>query len=110
MAYNEYLAERVERVLNDLFVEFEAKKMFGGMAFMVDKKMCLGITNDELMCRIDPEIYEEALKKDGCKEMDFTGRPMKGFVFVEMDALEDNLEYWVNLCLEYNPKAKSSKK
>lgn len=112
MAYNEYLAERVHRYLKDRFVTFNEKKMFGGIVFMVDDKMCIGIAEEELMCRIDPDLYEEALSKVGCKEMNFTGRPMKGFVFVELEALdsEDDLGYWIDLCLEYNPKAKSSKK
>ena len=79
---------------------------------MVDDKMCIGIVKNDLMARIDPDIYQEALSKKGCKEMNFTGRPMKGFVFVEPEGIDmdQDLEYWVNLCLEYNPKAKSSKK
>ncbi len=64
------------------------------------------------MARIDPEIYDEALSKPGCHEMNFTGRPMKGFVQVEPEGIDmdDELEHWINLCLEFNPKAKSSKK
>ena len=79
---------------------------------MVDEKMCVGIVKNELMARIDPEIYDEALSKKGCKEMNFTGRPMKGFVFVEPEAidLDTDLDYWIDLCLDFNPKAKSSKK
>ena len=79
---------------------------------MVDNKMCVGIVKNELMARIDPDIYSEALIKKGCKEMNFTGRPMKGFVFVEPEGidLENDLEYWIELCLDFNPKAKSSKK
>lgn len=112
MAYSEYLAERVEKVLKDKGVKFEEKKMMGGLCFMVDDKMCIGITNDDLMARLDPEIYEEVLKREGARPMDFTGRPMKGFVFVSMEVLEDEkeLDYWIDLCLEFNPKAKSSKK
>lgn len=79
---------------------------------MVDDKMCVGIVGEELMARIDPDIYEEALDKPGCKEMNFTGRPMKGFVFIESEGtdMDDDLDYWVELCLEFNPRAKSSKK
>ena len=64
------------------------------------------------MARIDPEIYEEALTKKGCREMDFTKRPMIGYVYVEPEAidLDEDLAYWVQLCLDFNPKAKSSKK
>lgn len=86
--------------------------MMGGLCFMVDDKMCVGINKSELMLRIDPEIYQDLLLKEGCRPMDFTGRPMKGFVFVEEGAVEKQkeLNYWVGLALEFNPKAKSSKK
>lgn len=112
MAYDEYLADRIKNILSEKKVAFEEKKMMGGLTFMVDNKMCIGIVKNELMARIDPDIYEYALQKKGCKEMNFTGRPMKGFVFIEPESIdmEDDLNYWVQLCLDYNPKAKSSKK
>lgn len=112
MVYSEKLAERISAYLESRAVAAEEKKMFGGMAFMVDGKMCVGVTNDDLMVRIDPAIYDEALKKEGCRQMNFTGRSMKGFVFVEQSALARNesLGYWVDLALEFNPRAKSSKK
>jgi TfoX/Sxy family transcriptional regulator of competence genes len=90
----------------------EEKKMMGGLTFMVNSKMCVGILGDNLMARIDPEVYESALKKKDCREMDFTGRPMKGFVFVgpEGTKTKDDLEYWINLALDYNRKAKASRK
>ncbi len=112
MAYNEFLAERVADQLHKLGVNFEEKHMMGGVAFMVNEKMCLGVVKENLMARIDPEIYETVLQREGCKPMDFTGRTMKGFVFVEpvgMD-MEDDLEYWIRLALDFNPKANSSKK
>lgn len=112
MAYNEYLEERIQRVLKDKKVPFEAKKMMGGMAFMVNEKMCVGIIKNDLMARIDPEIYEECLQKPGCRPMDFTKQKMKGFVFVTADAIDmdADLEGWIQLALEFNPKAKKSKK
>lgn len=112
MAYDEYLAERIQSVLEGKKVSFEGKKMMGGMAFMVDDKMCVGVINNTLMARIDPEIYEEVLLKPGCRKMDFTGREMKGFVVVEPEGvdMEDDLAAWVQLCLDFNPRAKSSKK
>ncbi len=112
MAYDEYLAERIKGVLLTKNVDFAEKKMMGGLTYMVDDKMCVGIIKDKLMARIDPDIYEEALTKKGCHEMDFTRRPMRGFVYVEPEGIdmEADLEYWIDLCLEYNPKAKSSKK
>lgn len=112
MAYGEYLEERISRILNEKHVDFYPKKMMGGLCFMVDDKMCLGIVKNEMMARIAPELYQESLLKDGCNEMNFTGRPMKGYVFLTPEAidLEKELEYWVQLCLDFNPRAKSSKK
>ena len=112
MAYNEYLGERISNSLKSLGVAFEEKKMMGGLAFMVDEKMCVGVVKENLMARIDPEVYEEALTRKGCKPMDFTGRPMKGFVFIEPQGLDldEELDYWVELALAYNPRATSSKK
>lgn len=112
MAYDEHLAERVKKILKEKHVHFEEKKMMGGLCFMVDDKMCMGVEKDMLMARIDPDLYEKALKKKGCREMNFTGRPMKGFVFVEPLGIDmdKDLEYWVLLCLDYNPRAKSSRK
>lgn len=112
MAYDEHLAERVQKVLKEKRVRYETKKMMGGLCFMINDKMCVGIEKDMLMARIDPDRYEEMLKKKGCHEMDFTGRPMKSFVFIDPEGIDmdTDLEYWIQLCLDYNPKAKSSKR
>lgn len=79
---------------------------------MVDDKMCVGVVKNNLMARLDPDIYEDVLKREGARPMDFTGRPMKGYVFVEPEGvdMEADLESWVDLCLDFNPRAKSSKK
>jgi len=86
--------------------------MFGGTCFMLNGKMCVDVVKDEKMCRINPDVYEEALQKEGCREMVFTGKPMKGYVFVSEEGMKTKKEfdYWINLCLEFNRKAKSSKK
>ena len=112
MAYNEFLADRISQALKEKSVPFDEKQMMGGLTFMVDSKMCVGIVKESLMVRIDPLIYDEALKKKGCREMDFTNRPMKGFVFIDPEGydMDSDLEYWIDLALEYNPKAKSRKK
>jgi TfoX/Sxy family transcriptional regulator of competence genes len=112
MAYNEFLADRVSQFFVEKSIPFEAKKMMGGLCYMVNDKMCVGIIKEEIMARIDPEVYEESLLKEGCKEMNFTGRAMKGFVFLTDDAtdLEVDLYYWLQLALDFNPKAKASKK
>lgn len=112
MPYNEYLADRISQFFNDKRVEFYEKKMFGGTCFMVDEKMCVGVIHDQIMARINPEIYEISLLKEGCKKMNFTGRPMKGYVFLTEDAydLDIDLHYWLQLALNFNPLAKASKK
>jgi TfoX/Sxy family transcriptional regulator of competence genes len=112
MAYDEFLADRINNILNEKRVPFEAKKMMGGLCFMVDGKMCCGIVKNELMARIGTDAYEEALKKEFCNEMNFTGRPMKGYVFITPEGIDNeaDLTYWVQLCLDFNPIAKASKK
>ena len=112
MAYNEFLQERIESILNDKNVVFEAKKMMGGLCFMVDNKMCLGIIKDDLMARVGEENYDALVSVDGARPMDFTKRPMKGYIYVAPDGVdyEKDLEFWVDKCLAFNPLAKSSKK
>ena len=112
MAYSEYLADRVSQFFTEKSIHFETKKMFGGLCFMVDNKMCVGVNVDEIMARINPDIYQESLLKKGCREMNFTGKPMKGYVFLTDEAidLDANLQYWLQLALDFNPLAKASKK
>ena len=79
---------------------------------MVDDKMCLGVVKNELMARVDPEEYDSLLNIKGARQMDFTKRPMKGFLFIGDEGIDDqeNLEFWIDKCLDYNPKAGNSKK
>ena len=111
MAFDERLAERVRASFNNRDVAFEEKKMMGGLCFMVKGKMCVGIEKDRLMARIDPTVYEEALARKGCVPMDFTGRPMRGFVFVNPEGTKSSrdLRSWLTLALEFNPRAASSR-
>lgn len=112
MAYNEKLADRVREMITLTHRITEEKKMFGGLCFMVNDKMCVGVEKERLMVRLDPERTEEVMEKEGCKPMDFTGKIMKGYVFVDAGVLntKKKLEYWMKLALEYNKLAKSSKK
>ncbi|HMK25140.1 MAG TPA: TfoX/Sxy family protein [Chitinophagaceae bacterium] len=112
MAYNEKLADMTREIISLTHKNVEEKAMFGGLCFMVNDKMCLGVEKDRLMLRLDPAIYDEVIEKEGCKPMDFTGKVMKGFVFVDADVLntKKKLEYWVKLALEYNKFAKAGKK
>ena len=109
MAYSEYLADRVrQRLINK--GQVVEKKMMGGLIFMVNEKMCCGIHIDKkygdtlLMAKIGVEAYGNEIQKDVCLPMDFTGRPMKGFIFVTPEGVdrEDDLEYWINLAVNYN--------
>ena len=111
MAYNQKLAERIRETLTETKKVTE-KEMMGGLTFMVNDKMCIGIIKDEMMCRIDPNLQEIALSKIGCRIMDITGRPMKGYVMVDDTGMRSkkDFDYWIGLCLAFNKKAKSSKK
>ena len=112
MAYDEKLADRTREIISLTHTITEEKKMFGGLCFMVNNKMCVGVEQNRIMVRFDPAKDEEIMEKDGCKPMDFTGRVMKGYVFVDADVLntKKKLEYWINLALDYNAIAKASKK
>lgn len=111
MAYNEKLADRIRESLIDV-KKVNEKFMFGGVCFMVNDKMCVGVVKDEMMCRIDPKMNAIVLEKEGCRPMDFTGKPMKGYVFISEEGMKTKkaFEYWIGLCLEFNSKAKASKK
>jgi len=112
MAYDEKLADRVRELIPPTHKITEEKKMFGGLCFMVNDKMCVGVEKERLMVRLNPELMEEVMEKEGCKPMDFTGKIMKGYVFVDIEALntKKKLEYWIKLALDYNKIAKASKK
>lgn len=112
MAYDSALADRVTDALTSRCVSFETKSMMGGLCFMVDGKMCVGVEKARLMVRLDPAVEDQALARKGCKPMDFTGRPMKGYVFVHAEGYETEaqLRHWLDLALEFNPRAKASKK
>jgi hypothetical protein len=99
MAYDEGVAERIREVFEgrDDIVE---KKMFGGIAFMHRGNMCCGIVDDVLMARVGPDSYQDALDRDHAREMNFTGKPMKGFVYVDPAGFGEDgqLRDWVSLC------------
>ena len=102
MAYDEGLAQRVREVFNGN-TGVDEKKMFGGLAFMVEGNMCVGVMGDELMVRVGPDQYEESLAQPDASEMDFTGRSMKGMVYVGIDGLDsdDGLRSWVDRGLAF---------
>ena len=108
MAFDEHLADRIRATLRNKHVLFNEKKMMGGLTFMINNIMCVGIVKDDLMARIGIDKQDSALKKSGCRPMDFTGKPMNGYVFVEPEAidLDSDLEYWLDLALEFNETLK----
>jgi TfoX/Sxy family transcriptional regulator of competence genes len=111
MAYNENIAEAVREHLVHK-PDVEEKNMMGGLTFMVNGKMCVGVIKDTLMCRIDPAIHNQAVEKPGCRTMDFTKRPMSGYVQVDESVLKSpkDYEYWIGLAIDFNSKAKPAKK
>ncbi|HEY4063835.1 MAG TPA: TfoX/Sxy family protein [Puia sp.] len=111
MAYNEKMADRVRELIAVTGQEVEEKRMFSGLCFMVNNKMCVAVRPDSIMVRLDPERSEEMLEKEGVLPMIHSGKIMKGFVFVDEDVLatKRQLEYWVKQALDFNEFAKSSK-
>jgi TfoX/Sxy family transcriptional regulator of competence genes len=106
VAYDETLAERVRAVLKDKVsppTETVEKKMFGGLCFMVGGHMCCGISSGDLLVRVGADRHESALSQPHARPMDFTGRPMKGIVYVGSDGLaaDEQLGQWVNMGLEF---------
>ena len=109
MAYSEFLVDRVrQRLLNAGNVV--EKKMMGGLIFMINDKMCLGIDidkkthTDRLMLRVGKLPYEKLLRKSGSRPMDFTGKVMRGFLFIDPEGFDqdDDLDFWVKKALEFN--------
>lgn len=109
MAYSEYQADRIRQMLSKSNVTDE-KKMMGGLIFMVNDKMCLGLdidkqTNkDRLMVRVGKATHEQLIFKKGSREMDFTGNVMRGFLYIDPEGFdsEEDLEFWIQKALEFN--------
>ena len=110
MAYNEKLADRVRDRL-ELLPNLEEKFNNGGLAFIYNGQMCLGVINDELLCRIDPSEYDMALEQRGCRPMDITGSTVKDYVMVDETGMRTQKEFdrWINLALDFNTKERSVK-
>jgi hypothetical protein len=117
MAYDEYLADRIRRQLKEKRIVFSELKMMGGLLFKVDNKMFCGIHIDKkygeslLMARIGEEAYKTSINNKHCLPMDFTGRPMRGYIFVTPDGFDSevDLSHYLDLCLAFNPLAKANK-
>ena len=102
MAYDEQLAQRIRVALGDDAAVTE-KKMFGGVAFLRNGHMFAGVANSSLMARVGKANYEESLGRKHVREMDFTGRPMQGYVFVDRGGLKtaEQLHFWLERCIKF---------
>lgn len=112
MAYNTQLADKIREYLVGFSkLNIEEKKMFRGLTFMINGKMCISVSDDNLMCRFDPVLQEEVAEKDGFQPMIMKGRELKGYCYVGPEGYKKmkDFEYWINLCLSFNSKAKASK-
>jgi len=113
MAYDNNLAIRVREYLSEMEVlQVEEKKMFGGLAFMVNDKMCINVGDKQLMCRFDPKLKEQLSERTGFMPMIMNGKEYKGYCYVDPIGYKSkrDFEFWINLCLDYNDKAVLSKK
>jgi TfoX/Sxy family transcriptional regulator of competence genes len=111
MAINEKLTNKLREALAHV-ANVEEKKMFSGIAFMVDGKLCVTAGDDRIMCRIDPDLHDELAKHPGCATVVMKGREYRGYIWVNESVLttKKQIDYWVKLALEFNPKAKASVK
>lgn len=111
MPYSEKLADRIREALVDV-PKVKEKVMFSGVTFMVDDKMCISVGHDRIMCRIDPESQDQLLEEKPCRVMVMKGREYQGYLLVNEEDLQrkKELDFWIGLCLDFNPRAKASKK
>ena len=112
MAYDTQLADRIrEHLLQFPGLHMEEKKMFRGLTFMINGKMCISVSGENLMCRFDPEQHGRIAQKKGFLPMIMKGREYKGYGYITPNGCrsESDLAYWANLCLQYNEQAKASK-
>lgn len=113
MPYDTDLADRVRFYLRDIpKLKVEEKTMFGGLAFMVNGKMCVNVSGKNLMCRFDPKLEEEVKTKKGFQPMIMKDKVYKGYCYISPEGFKakKDFEYWLNLCLAFNHQAKASKK
>ena len=111
MAINEQLTNKIRKAFINV-PEVEEKKMFSGIAFMVNGKLCVSVGNNRIMCRVDPELHDELIQKPGCKTVVMKGRDYKGYIWIDELVLttKKQIDYWVKLALDFNPKAKATVK
>jgi len=105
MAYDIELAQQVRAYLKSVpDIAVEEKKMFGGLAFLINDKMCVNVSGDSLMCRFDPEQIKTVSQRKGYRPMIMKGKNLPGYCYVgpEGFAEADDFSYWLELCLAFN--------
>lgn len=113
MAYDIHLADRIRTFLADTSgLEIEEKKMFGGLGFIINGKMCINVSGENMMCRFDPLLLDKVSAKKGFQPMIMNGKNYKGYCYVAPEGFRsaEDFEFWMDICLAFNDKAKSSKK
>ena len=105
MAYNEQLALKVRKSLEHV-ANVKEKKMFGGLAFMVNDKICVTVGKDRIMCRIDASEYNDLIKREGTQKVIMKNREYKGYIRVKEEMLSNKKEFnfWIKKALDYNEK------
>lgn len=113
MAYSTKLAERIRTYLDSIpKIKVEEKEMFKGLAFLVNGKMCINVSGENLMCRYDPVLDDEVAERAGFQPMIMKGKQLRGYCYVSEEGYKSkaNFEYWLKLCLDFNGKARASKR
>jgi TfoX/Sxy family transcriptional regulator of competence genes len=110
MPFNEKIANKVREALVDV-KNLTEKKMFGGIAFMVNDKMCIGVDKDAIMLRCEPNATEELLSKKRARPFDLTGKPMKGWLLIDEVGTKNkkDFDFWIKIAIEANKKASAIK-
>ena len=113
MSYNTRLADRIrEYLLNYPSLEIEEKEMFRGLTFMVNGKMCISVSGENLMCRFDPALQAEVAEKNGFLPMLMKGKVLQGYCYVSCEGVKATNDFarWIDFCLAFNPQAEASRK
>ena len=113
MAYDTHLADRIRNYLAELpLLQVEEKEMFKGVTFMVNGKMCVSVSGNDMMVRFDPALQAQIAEENGFRPMMMKNKEYKGYGYIDADTIKTNsrFAYWIQLCLDYNPRAKASNK
>jgi TfoX/Sxy family transcriptional regulator of competence genes len=113
MAYSLELADRIRNYLEGIpKLKVTEKEMFRGLAFLVNGKMCVNVSGENLMCRYNPKLEDEVAERNGFLPMIMKGKQLRGYCYVSEEGYRSkaNFEYWLKLCLDFNKDAKASKK